>query len=103
MQELFRETGLSLARGGGGAQRQEAVLLGDADWRHRRVPRWPRSAPGHPSCRGLRVSPHSWGWGGPLDAFPGHPLLRHKASFLPPVPQLPRGAWGAWLEVEGEG
>lgn len=39
--------------------------------------------------------------GGPLDAFPGHPLLRHKASFLPSVPQLPRGAWGAWLGVKG--
>lgn len=39
--------------------------------------------------------------GGPLDAFPGQPLLRHKASFLPSVPQLPRGAWGAWLGVKG--
>lgn len=36
-----------------------------------------------------------------MDAFPGLPLLRHKASFLPSVPQLPRGAQGAWLGVEG--
>lgn len=39
--------------------------------------------------------------GGPLDAFPGLPLPRHKASFLPLVPWLPRGAWGAGLGVEG--
>lgn len=36
-----------------------------------------------------------------MDAFPGLPLLRHKASFLSSVPQLPRGARGAWLGVEG--
>lgn len=39
--------------------------------------------------------------GGLLDAFPGLPFPRHKASFLPLVPRLPRGAWGAGLGVEG--
>lgn len=45
--------------------------------------------------------PHSWVWGSPLDAFPGLPLPRHKASFLPLIPWLPRGARGAGLGVEG--
>lgn len=39
--------------------------------------------------------------GGPLDAFLGFPLPRHKASFLPVVPRLPRGAWGARLGAGG--
>ena len=33
-----------------------------------------------------------------MDAVPGLPLPRLKASFLPLVPRLPRGAWGAGLE-----
>lgn len=36
-----------------------------------------------------------------MDAFPGLPLPRHKASFLPLVSQLPRGAWGTGIGVEG--
>lgn len=35
-----------------------------------------------------------------MDAFPGFPLPRHKASFLTLIPRLPRGAWGAGLGVE---
>lgn len=69
--------------------------------RGRGEPRQLCMAPRHPGPWGLRVSPHSWGWGWPLDAFPGLPLPRHKASFLLLVPWLPRGAWGAGLGVEG--
>ena len=48
---------------------------------------------------GVSKSRHILGpGGGPLDAVPGLPLPRHKASFLPLVPRLPRGAWGAGLE-----
>lgn len=39
--------------------------------------------------------------GGLLDTFPGLPLPRHKASFLPLVPLLPKGPWGTGLGVEG--
>lgn len=83
------------------SQGQEVVLLWDVDWQQPSDPRWLCTAPRHPSCRGSKPHHIPGVGGGPLDAFPGLPLLRHKASFLPSVPQLPRGARGAWLGVEG--
>ena len=65
------------------------------------MPRQLCPAPRVPWFQGLKVLTHSWAWGWPLDAFPGLPLPRHKASFLLLVPRLPRGAWGAGLGVEG--
>lgn len=76
------------------SQGQEVVLLWDADWQQPSVPRWLCTAPGHPSCRGSESHHIPGVGGGPLDAFPGLPLLRQQSLFSAFSPSAAKGCPG---------